>query len=87
MVDRMVTQSFNEPYMVFQCDCGWRGYDRDIREWAIRPKRDRIIRQCPSCCKPIPEWGMLGPIDGVAQIAQQSLKAAIEEQSNLYRES
>lgn len=81
MPNRSVEQSFEEPYIVFQCDCGWRGYDRDIVDWDVQTEYDRIVRKCPSCQGTIPEWGALAPIDGVARIARDPLQIAIEKQT------
>lgn len=72
-----VERSFSKPHLHLQCHCGWNGYDDDIETWDIQEERDRVVRCCPSCCDPVPEWGTLRPIDGVVQIARGSLRTAL----------
>jgi hypothetical protein len=72
-------RSFSEPYVRLQCECGWTGYDDDVDGWAVQPARDRVVRRCPDCGTPVPEWGALRPIDGAARIARGPLRTALAE--------
>ncbi|WP_276256552.1 hypothetical protein [Halomontanus rarus] len=79
MATPRVERSFTEPHVKLTCRCGWSGHDDEIEEWAIEPERDRVIRRCPDCDKPVPEWGALRSIDGVAQIARGQLRESFTE--------
>jgi hypothetical protein len=80
MVDNpWVERSFNHPNIALRCDCGWEGVDADIESWDIQRERDRVVRRCPDCGSPVPEWGTLQPIDGAAQIARGPLQEALHE--------
>lgn len=70
-------RSFSEPHVRLQCECGWTGNDDDIDDWAVQTQRDRVVRRCPDCGAPVPEWGALAPIDGAARIARGPLKTAL----------
>lgn len=65
----------------FQCDCGWEGTESDITDWDVQQDRDRVVRQCPNCEDPIPEWGTFRPIDGVARIAKGELAASFQRET------
>lgn len=72
-------RSFSEPHVRLRCECGWTGYDDDVDDWAVQVERDRVVRRCPDCGSPVPEWGALGPIDAAARIARGPLKTALVE--------
>lgn len=58
----------------FTCDCGWNGLETDIERWDVQVDRDRVVRRCPGCGNPIPEWGTFPSIDSVARIAKGDLR-------------
>lgn len=62
----------------FACDCGWSGTETEIEEWDVQQGRDRVVRRCPGCGEPVPEWGTFSPIDGVARVARGDLRAELE---------
>lgn len=72
-------RSFNGSYVELQCRCGWTGLDTEIEDWAVQRDRDRVVRQCPDCEEPVPEWGALQPIEGAAKIACGPLETALSE--------
>lgn len=74
-----VERSFSEPHIMLNCQCGWSGNDDEIEDWAVQPDRDRVVRQCPACGEPVPEWGALRSIDGVTQLARGPLRASLAE--------
>jgi len=69
----------------YRCDCGWIGPESALEDWAVQRDRDRVVRVCPDCGRPVPEWGALRPIDGVAKIAEGDLHDALVEQNVLNR--
>lgn len=79
MTKSSVTRSFSEPHIGLECECGWSGTDDDIDDWIVEADRDRVVRCCPGCGEPVPEWGVLEPIDAAAKIARGSLKRALAE--------
>lgn len=62
----------------FTCDCGWSGTETEIEQWDVQRIRDRVVRRCPGCGEPVPEWGTFRPIEGVARIAKGDLRAELE---------
>lgn len=64
--------------MRLSCDCGWEGVESEVTDWDVQHSRDRVVRNCPNCEEPIPEWGTFRPIDGVARIAKGELQEALE---------
>ena len=62
----------------FACDCGWAGTETDVERWDVQEDRDRVVRRCPGCDEPVPEWGAFPSIDGVARIAKGDLRAELE---------
>lgn len=79
MTDASWERSFSEPHVKLQCRCGWSGHDNEIDDWAVESERDRVVRRCPDCGDPVPEWGVLKPIEGAAKIARGPLKTALVE--------
>lgn len=67
------------PYIELECRCGWTGYDCCIEDWMVEHERDRVVRRCPKCENPVPEWGTLQPIEAAARIATGALEASIQE--------
>lgn len=65
--------------MRLHCDCGWEGTESDVTDWDVQYARDRVVRKCPNCAEPIPEWGTFRPIDGVARIAKGRLQELLTE--------
>ncbi len=65
--------------MLLQCDCGWEGTESDVTDWDVQHDRDRVVRQCPHCNEPVPEWGAFRPIDGVERIAKGELRESLQE--------
>lgn len=79
MAEPTVERSFSEPHLALDCTCGWTGHDDDIEDWEVDQERDRVVRQCPACDRPVPEWGALEPIEAAAKIARGPLAEAIAE--------
>lgn len=79
MTEPGVDRSFSHPNVQLRCRCGWEGLDADVEDWEIDRERDRVVRRCPSCGEPVPEWGTLRSIDGAAQIARGPLRDALVE--------
>lgn len=77
MSDTDIDRSFTEPKIQLECTCGWRGPDDAIEDWAVERDRDRVVRRCPDCGEPVPEWGAFPSIDGAAMLARGSLRAAL----------
>lgn len=77
MANPRVERSFSEPNLELTCRCGWTGHDDEVDRWAVEADRDRVVRCCPSCDDLVPEWGTLTSVDGAAQIARGSLRAAL----------
>lgn len=65
--------------MLLRCDCGWRGAESDVTDWDVQWSHDRVVRKCPNCEEPVPEWGSFRPIDGVARIAKGQFEEALEQ--------
>ena len=79
MSDReWVSRTYGDPYLQLSCDCGWVGRDADITDWVVQDERDRVLRQCPGCEEPVPEWGAFRPIDALADHAHGSLAEALD---------
>ena len=78
-----VERSFSEPHISLQCRCGWEGHDDDVRQWDVQRASDRVVRVCPDCDEPVPEWGTVRPIDAAARIARGPLEASLVEASVL----
>lgn len=74
-----VERSFEEPHMTFRCDCGWEGHDADVEAWDVQFDSDRVVRICPNCGDPTPEWGAVRTVDGAARIAAGPLRVALED--------
>ncbi|WP_247004522.1 hypothetical protein [Halosolutus gelatinilyticus] len=85
MSEPSVARSLDHPNVQLQCRCSWSGLDADITDWDVQPKRDRVVRKCPDCGEPVPEWGTLRPIDGASRIARGSLADALAEAGYLER--
>lgn len=79
MAGPKIRPSYYEPNIHLQCSCGWEGVDGDVVKWDVQKERDRVVRQCPSCHRPVPEWGTLRPIGGVVQVARGPLRDALIE--------
>ena len=79
MTEPRIVPSDDRPNVGLECACGWIGVDSDIEDWDIQRDRDRVVRVCPSCGDPVPEWGCLEPISGVEQIARGSLAEALAD--------
>lgn len=62
----------------YRCDCGWTGLETTLSDWDVQPERDRVVRVCPGCSTPVPEWGTLRPINGVEKVAAGDLEAVLE---------
>lgn len=63
--------------VAYSCTCGWRGTESDVSTWFVDEDRNRVLRVCPGCETPRPEWGALGPIDAVARIAKSDLQTQL----------
>lgn len=83
MPEPRIVPSMDRPNIGLGCACGWTGVDDEIEDWDVQPERDRVVRVCPSCQEPVPEWGCLEPIDGVARIARGSLADALADAGQL----
>jgi len=79
MSDPSVDRSFSEPHTLLRCRCGWAGHDDDVQRWDVQTESDRVVRVCPDCDEPVPEWGTIRPIDAVAQIARGPLESSLVE--------
>ena len=73
------TMEYGSPAFQFACDCGWTGRETDIDDWAVEIEHDRVVRCCPGCGDPIPEWGTYRPIDGISQLARGPMRQALRE--------
>ncbi|MFB6295858.1 MAG: hypothetical protein ABEH66_03335 [Halobacteriales archaeon] len=74
-----VDRSYDHPNILLRCSCGWEGIDADVESWDVQVERDRVVRECPGCGRPVPEWGTLPSIDGAAKIARGPLNDALVE--------
>lgn len=81
MTSARVRRSFSDPHIRLFCPCGWEGNDDDIKNWHVEHKRDRVVRVCPGCGEPVPEWGALQPIEGAEKIARGSLLESIKREN------
>lgn len=72
-----VERSFEEPHVELHCRCGWSGVDADVETWDVQFDRDRVVRRCPDCGDPVPQWGALRPIDGAATVARGPLRRSL----------
>jgi hypothetical protein len=77
MPDTWVERSFSEPNITLRCSCGWEGIDADVERWDVQRERGRVVRICPGCEEPAPEWGALPSIDGAKRIARGSLQESL----------
>ena len=75
--DRWVARSFDSPHVALQCRCGWDGTDGDIGAWDVQSERDRVVRRCPGCERPVPEWGTIRPIEAAVRVARGPLERAL----------
>ena len=79
MPDRArVVRSEDTPHVGLICSCGWDGTDADVVDWDVQESRDRVVRCCPDCGTPVPEWGTIPSIDGARKIARGPLRDALE---------
>lgn len=76
--DPWVARSFDTPHLTFRCDCGWTGPDAAVTDWAVERDRDRVVRRCPDCDRPVPEWGTIAPIAAAELIAAGPLREALD---------
>jgi len=83
MTEPAVDRSFDHPNVQLQCGCGWTGLDAKVEDWAVQDERDRVVRRCPDCGDPVPEWGALRSIDGAAKMARGPLRDALAEAGHL----
>ncbi len=74
-----VDRSFTHPNIALRCRCGWEGIDADIEAWDVQLERDRVVRRCPGCGEPVPEWGTIASIDGATRIARGPLRDSLVE--------
>lgn len=79
MAQARVERRFTDPHVHLFCRCGWDGYDDDIEDWAVDSERDRVVRRCPRCDDPVPEWGAIPSIDGAKRVARGPLREALGE--------
>lgn len=87
MPEPSVARGFDHPNVQLQCRCGWRGLDADVTDWDVQSDRDRVVRKCPGCGMPVPEWGALETIDGASRIARGPLADALAEAGYLERDN
>ena len=74
-----VGRSFELPNIALRCDCGWSGVDADVEEWDVQRDRDRVVRVCPNCGEPVPEWSVITPIGAAAAVARGPLRESLVE--------
>lgn len=86
MSEPSVARSFDHPNVQLQCRCGWDGIDEYVTDWDVQSERDRVVRKCPDCGEPVPEWGALRTIDGASRIARGSLADALADAGYLERD-
>lgn len=72
-----VHRGFDDPHIALQCSCGWQGTDGDVTGWKVDWDRDRVVRRCPGCEEPVPQWGSFRPIEGLEPLARGKLRDAI----------
>jgi hypothetical protein len=77
--DSRVSQGFDSPHVALQCTCSWEGTDADIDGWVVDLASDRAVRKCPDCGEPVPEWGALCGIDGLATVARGPLRRTLAD--------
>jgi hypothetical protein len=58
--------------------CGWRGPPDAVDAWAVERGRDRLVRRCPGCDEPVPEWGTFRGLEGAALVARGDVAEALE---------
>jgi len=68
----------NQEGLAYVCSCGWRGRPEAVDSWLVDRDRDRLVRRCPGCDEPVPEWGTFRGLDGVARIARSDVASALE---------
>jgi hypothetical protein len=66
--------------VAFGCPCGWTGTESDVEDWHVDESRDRVVRVCPDCGAPRPDWGALRPIDAVARLAKGDLRQTLVDE-------
>lgn len=69
---------YGSPAFELGCDCGWTGRETDIDSWDVQTDADRVVRCCPGCSAPVPEWGTYRPIDGLRRVARGPLREALD---------
>lgn len=79
MPEPSVARSFDHPNVRLQCRCGWTGLDADVEDWDVQEERDRVVRKCPDCGDPVPEWGALRTIDAATRLARGPLADALAD--------
>jgi len=79
MLGPSIKPGYSQPNIRLACTCGWEGHDDDITDWDVQIGRDRVVRICPSCGEPVPEWGTLTPIEGAAQLARGPLEQSLAD--------
>jgi hypothetical protein len=85
MPEPRVERSFEHSNVRLQCACGWDGLDADVEGWAVETDRDRVVRRCPACDEPVPEWGTLPSVEGAAMVARGPLADALAAAGHLDR--
>jgi predicted RNA-binding Zn-ribbon protein involved in translation (DUF1610 family) len=85
MPEPSVGRSFSDPHTLFQCRCGWEGHDDDVERWDVQRANDRVVRVCPDCGEPVPEWGTIRPIDAAARVARGPLETSLVDAGVLER--
>ena len=75
----MPSIDYGSPAFELGCDCGWTGRETDVERWDVQRERDRVVRRCPECDTPVPEWGTYRPIDGLEPLARGPLREALVE--------
>lgn len=65
--------------VVARCTCGWEGDVGTVENWAVERENDRVVRRCPGCDEPRPEWGTFRPLDGVRRVARGPLRDALRD--------
>lgn len=77
MGQQWVSRDAESGHVQFRCSCGWKGADADVEDWDVQDARDRLVRRCPGCNEPVPEWGAIPSIDGATQVARGPLAEAL----------
>ena len=80
-----VDRGGGSPHVRFRCRCGWEGHDDDVERWDVQRANDRVVRVCPDCDEPVPEWGTIRPIDAAAGVARGPLETSLVDAGVLER--